>query len=147
MYKMIIEFDKEKVESKYKLSEIYEYLNEFARNENLKICENGIYMDNGNKHESTMSFMAFAGIISNQEWIHFASKWQWFEDDDEPQDLLRLFNHQPMSDIYIGELTLNMIFQAWGWVDFGDAYEWLQAYMRSGYADTFFILERNAFLI
>ncbi|MBR1852725.1 MAG: hypothetical protein IJ794_06220 [Lachnospiraceae bacterium] len=62
-------------------------------------------------------------------------------------NLIEWINHQPMSDIYIGELTLNMIFQAWGWVDFGDAYEWLQAYMRSGFADTFFILERNAFLI
>lgn len=91
LYKMIIEVDNEKVESRYKLSEIYKHLNEFARNENLKICGDGIYMDNGNKYENTMSFMAFAGWIADQAWISYVSKWQWFEDEDEPQDLLRLF--------------------------------------------------------
>ena len=48
-------------------------------------------MDNGNKYENTMSFMAFAGWIADQAWISYVSKWQWFEDENEPQDLLRLF--------------------------------------------------------
>lgn len=90
--KMIIRFDEEKIrENGYSLEKIFKYLNGLMSRRNLTVCENGVYTDSGNKHNDAFSFMVVAPAISHNEWIKYAEEWLWYEGDEAPQNLLKLF--------------------------------------------------------
>ncbi len=92
--KMIIRFDEEKMceDGKYSARDIFDYLNKFALEHHLVVCEDGVYTDNGDEEKDTYSFMLMGGVLSQQEWMKYASEWIWYEKSDVPKDLLKVYN-------------------------------------------------------
>lgn len=95
--KMIIRFDEEKMneDGQYSSRDIFDYLNKFASEQHLTVREDGVYTDSGDEENDTYSFMLMGGVLSQQEWMKYASEWIWYEKEDVPQDLLKVYSiHQ-----------------------------------------------------
>ncbi len=92
--KMIIRFDEEKMneDGQYNLRNIFDYLNKFASEHHLTVCEDGVYTDSGDEEKDTYSFMLMGGVLAQQEWMKYASEWIWYEKSDVPEDLLKVYN-------------------------------------------------------
>ncbi|MBR1701490.1 MAG: hypothetical protein IJ716_05990 [Lachnospiraceae bacterium] len=58
-------------------------------------------------------------------------------------NLIEWIDHKPLSDIYIGELSINILTQEWGVLDMVDSFARLKAYKDSGYCNAGWIIHRR----
>ena len=87
-----MEFDTVKAaEDGVKVDVLYERLNRCITRKELIIQSNGVYKDKGDKSD-LFRFMVAAGALSRADWfIKYLKKWIWYEEDDEPEDLMHTF--------------------------------------------------------
>ena len=92
MLKMVVKFDKEKAkEDAIAVEQLYSKLDKRFAKRNLKVCENGVYVDKGNE-EDLMQFMIMASALAGIEWfVKYIKQWFWYEESEEPEDLIKVF--------------------------------------------------------
>ena len=92
MLKMQIEFNDIKAQADgVSVDALYEYTNERFRNRNLKVCADGVYVGN-DKGSDLKQFMIMASALSETEWFaKYISTWMWYEESDEPENLIKTF--------------------------------------------------------
>ncbi|MBR1701498.1 MAG: hypothetical protein IJ716_06030 [Lachnospiraceae bacterium] len=58
-------------------------------------------------------------------------------------NLIEWINHKPLSDIYIGELSINILTKEWGVLDMVDSFVRLKAYKDGGCKDAYWTIHRR----
>ena len=58
-------------------------------------------------------------------------------------NLIEWINHKPLSDIYIGELSINILTREWGRLDIVGAFAGMKAYKDCGCGDGYWIIHRR----
>lgn len=58
-------------------------------------------------------------------------------------NLIEWIDHKPLSDIYIGELSINILTREWGFLDIVGAFAGMKAYKDCGCGDGYWIIHRR----
>ena len=58
-------------------------------------------------------------------------------------NMIEWVNHKPLSDIYIGDLSINILTKEWGVLDMVDSFVRLKAYKDGGCKDAYFTIHRR----
>ena len=58
-------------------------------------------------------------------------------------NLIEWINHQELSDIFIGELSINILTKEWGVLDMVDSFVRLKGYKDGGCKDAYFTIHRR----
>lgn len=70
---------------------MYTLVDELFLSCNLKVCGGGIYTDKGDE-DDLFQFMVVAGVLPKRQWFPmFVKQWDWYEETEEPEDLIELF--------------------------------------------------------
>ena len=93
MLKMVIGFDEDKIKSNgQSLDQYYGIVDDMAKEYRLNICADGVYTDN-DRDEDLRHFMVMVLFLKNKDWFRMCVKqWDWYEDTDEPENLIERFN-------------------------------------------------------